>query len=306
MEHQARALVNDVGAQWQWEDAYGVPLSMHYVVANLTSQVSGRQWVAMRSTTADRARKLTVLEAGSDGDFDQKVDCEAYDGPLTLERREGVWGDWLPDGSALLHCTESSFGWSEEGILEVSGTLVGTPPRLYVPNPEVPFAWTTRWFAVTGTIDGEAVAGSAIFASVNLPTGQPLVPSPYTSEYQIAWCDFCTEFEDGTAETGLLLWGNNGFAAACVQHSDGSVLATAEVTAKAEFDQGAPAFPAVVTFSAAGEAFVWEAQEKGGRWPLRPDVAEDYRLIQGSVRREGEQRVVRRAFAYIEGYEGRF
>jgi hypothetical protein len=225
---------------------------------------------------------------------------------LVLERREGVWGDWLPDGSALLQCTESSFGWAEEGILEVSGTLVGTPPRLYVADAKIPFAWTTRWFAVTGTVHGEAVSGSAIFASVNLPTGQPLVPSPYTSEHQIAWCDFCTEFEDGTAETGLLLWGHNGFAAACVQRRDGTILATSEVTAKAEFDQGKPAFPAVVTYSAAGETFVWEAQEKGGRWPLRPDVTKDYRLIQGAVRREGEQCTVRRAFAYIEAYESRF
>jgi hypothetical protein len=279
---------------------------MHYVVANLTSQESGRHWVAMRSTTADKARKLTVREAGPDGDFNQKVAGEAYAGPLALERREGVWGDWRPDGSALLQSTDSTFRWCEDGIFEVSGSLVGTPPRLYVPHAEIPIVWTTRWFAVTGTLGDEAVSGSLIFGSVHLPEGQPLVPSPYTSEYQIAWCDFCTEFEDGTTDSGLLLWGHDGFAAVCVQRSDGSILATPEVTAKAEYDSGDPAFPAVVTYSANGETFIWEAQAKGGRWPLRPDVAEDYRLIQGAVRREGEQRAVRRAFAYVEAYESRF
>lgn len=305
MEHQAQALINDVGAQWQWEDADGVPLSMHYAVANLISE-SGRHWVAMRSTTADKARKLTVLEAGPTGDFDRKVPGEAYAGPLTLERRDGIWGDWRPDGTALMQCTESTFAWDEEGIFAVTGRLVGSPPRLYVAHPRLPIAWTTRWFAVTGTIEGEAVSGSAIFASVNLPVGEPLVPSTYTSDLQNSWCDFCTEYEDGTVDSGLLLWGSDGFAAACVQRSDGTFLTDPDVSAKVEVDLGDPAFPVTVTYWAAGETFVFEAQDKGGRWPLRPEISEGYRLIQGAVRRVGEQRPVRRAYAYVEGYTDRF
>jgi hypothetical protein len=280
---------------------------MHYLLGSLASTETGRQWVAMRSTLPDRARKLAVLEAGPDGDFNQPVAVgEAYAGPLELACRDGVWGDWKPDGSALVTSTDTELVWNEEGVLRLSGSLLGSPPRFSLLHAEIPFAWTPRWFAVTGTMDGEAVAGQVLFATVHLPVGQPLVPSPYTSEYQLAWCEFANEFEDGTAECGLLLWGREGFAGVCVQRSDGSVLATSELSAELEIDDADVAFPAAVRFTASGETFVWEALPKGGRWPLRPDVAEDYRLIQGTVRREGERRPVRRASAFVEAYPDRF
>jgi hypothetical protein len=82
-------------------------------------------------------------------------------------------------------------------------------------------------------------------------------------------------------------------------------VATSELSTEMETDDDDVAFPAVVRYTAAGETFVWEALPKGGRWPLRPDLVADYRLMQGTVRREGEQRPVRRASAFVEAYPDR-
>lgn len=286
----------------QWEDAGSIPLAMHYATGFLTSPDGDRRWTAMRSTLGGQARKLTVLELGSDGGYGGAlVEPDAYTGPLEVECRDGVWGDWRPDGAALFQCVGESFRWEEPDVLKLTGVLLGGPPRLMVPDPEAPYVYTTRWFAMAGRIRGEAVSGLVDFSSVHLSEGQQLISTPYVDAH-IAAVEFCNQFEDGTAECGHLLIGRQGYAAMSIRRSTGAALIATEVSATVAKDGGEPAFPATARFRGEGEDWVWQALPTGGRWPMRTDFPDGHRLVEGTVRRVGEDRPARRSAALLEVY----
>lgn len=287
----------------QWQDVRGVPVSMHYVTGYLTSLDGSRTWMAMRSTMGGKARKLTLFELEEDGGFgDPPARDDAYGGPVESGCRDGVWGEWRPNGSALIETTETTIGWHEDDLLDVRGRLLGEPPRMFVPHHEAPFGYSLRWFAVEGTVGGVEVTGTACLDVVHLPHGVSLMVTPYLTVGQIAWTEFCTEYDDGTFDCGALLYGREGFCAMLILAGDGRVLTTTEVSAQFASDGRDPEFPATVRYSGGGEEWVVEAAPDGGRWPLRTDLPDGHRIVRIVAKRVGDTRRVVRACGFVEGY----
>ncbi len=292
------------GVQEQWQAVGGVPLAMHYVTGLLRSD-DGRSWMAMRSTFPVAARKLTLLERRAEESYHAVPNIDPYAGAVEYGCRDGVWGDWQPDGSALIESTDGALGWHESGLLDVSGDLLGTPPRCAVVESDVPIVYSMRWFAVDGKVTGVPVSGTAVLASVHLPGGYQLTSSPYIAEAQIAWAEFCNEFDDGTCESGLLVAGRQGFSVLAVGRSDGSASTSTSVSLTVVTGSGVPDFPEFARFDT--DRGVWEARplRAEGRWPIRSDLPGGHRLVEARIGRVGEQRSVRRSSGWLETYQER-
>ena len=84
-----------------------------------------------------------------------------------------------------------------------------------------------------------------------------------------------------------------------------TVFPATEVTdARAVFENPEHDFPQRITYTGAGETWVWEAAE-GGRCPIRHDLIEGHRWRQGWVHHIDETRRPKATEALMETYNGR-
>jgi hypothetical protein len=204
-----------------------------------------------------------------------------------------------PDGFTRLEGRGSALTWTETDLVDVTGTAVGPACRLRLDDPAFPLLYTTRPYRVAGVVKGVPVTGAALLVTIHLPEGADLVASPLLSRLQIAWIEFVNELADGTFESGLLVHGREGLTGIAVNRSDGTTLATADVTVDLEND--ADSLRRIV-FTHRDESLTWEALPSGGRWPTRADILDGYRFRQGEVRRDETPRV---SYAFAETFQDR-
>ncbi|HEX4102530.1 MAG TPA: hypothetical protein VHY21_18635 [Pseudonocardiaceae bacterium] len=285
--------------------ACGVPLGYHYLIAILQAPETGRRWNMVRSLFPDRTRRFRALNTDREpfGVLAEEF-AEAYSGPVQSGCFGKHWGFRRPDGAPLLMTSADDLEWTEGDLVRVSGRPVGRATRLAIVDVDVPLVCTVRPFLVTGTVAGHPVRGALFHEAIHMPAGRELFPSPYTDRLQRAWCQFVTEFEDGTVQAGDLLWGHDGFSALVVQSTDTAGLVSTDVEANVEVE-GDPAFPGRAVFTAADQRWVWEPAPRGGCWPVLAGAPVGHRMREGVVRQAGETRTVAVGHSILEAYTGR-
>ncbi|MGH2728882.1 MAG: hypothetical protein ACRDKS_18060 [Actinomycetota bacterium] len=288
-----------------WEPVHGLPMAMQYAYGSLRA-ADGTYWWPIRGAYTEKARFLHLPEStpGTDFVFQPEGD-KAYTGPVTHEQRDGVWGVWLPDGSPLLSTDGPTFTWNEGDALNVRGELFGDALQFFVPDADEPLVYTSRLFRGTGTIKGSPVTGLFFHDSMHMPAGMNFITSSYLTALEAAWVAFATEFEDGTIHTGHLVWGTDNYKLMIIQRSDGPPIVAHDLDVEVTFDGLEPPFPSKVRYTGEGETWIWEAHASGGRCPVRTDLPEGHRWIQGWVYRQGEMRKPVCTEALMETYNGR-
>lgn len=299
---------------------FGLPVSMQYVYGSVRSKY-GRYYWPIRGSYRRQARHLhlsvaEVKESGEGGrtgdrvgDFQYAVGTgEGYEGPVTWERTGEIWEVRRDDGQALIAAGDGTLSWTEEGALEIEGEICGPAIRFAVDNNEWPFTYTSRLFRVSrGVIQGKAVRGYIFHDTLHLPDGENFLTSPYQRQLQGAWVAFVTEFEDGAVHAGHLVYGLEGFAVLAIHRTDGPPLLTTDFDVDVEVDDDD--FPTRVAYSTPDQTWVWEgyvdAAAGHARMPVRTDVGDDHRWVQGVVRLEGETRKVIDSEALMETYQHR-
>ncbi|MGH2794443.1 MAG: hypothetical protein ACRDKG_09060 [Actinomycetota bacterium] len=287
-----------------WVPAHGIPMAMEYAFGSLRA-ADGTYWWGVRGSYRDRARFLHLGESDPGQDFRFLVDAEGYMGSVIHEERDGWWGVWLPDGSSLIATDGPIIRWTEPDILDVEGELIGDAIQLFAPDAQEPLVYTSRPFRVSGTVRGTPVTGLLFHDSMHMPDGQNFITSSYVSALEAAWVAFATEFEDGTIQSGHLVWGTQDFAILIVQRSDGPSIVLRDLSVEVTFDGAEPEFPRAVRFTGGGETWLWEAFSAGGRLPVRKDLPDQHRWTQGWVHREGETRRPVSTEAMMETYNDR-
>jgi hypothetical protein len=288
-----------------WTPIHGLPVAMEYAYGSLRA-ADGTYWWPIRGSYQEKARFLHLPESTPGTDFVYASEGDkAYTGPITHEERDGTWGVWLPDGTSLIATDGPTFHWNEGDALDIRGELVGDALQFYVPDANEPLVYTSRLFRGTGTIKGKPVTGLFFHDSMHMPEGMNFITSSYLTVLEAAWVAFATEFEDGNIHAGHLVWGTEGYAIMLVQRTDGPTLIARDLSVEVSFDDNNPPFPSRVRYTGGGETWIWEAHPSGGRCPIRTDLPEGHRWIQGWVYREGETRKPVCTEALMETYNGR-
>ncbi|GAA0616730.1 hypothetical protein GCM10009547_18540 [Sporichthya brevicatena] len=286
----------------QWGSILGLPMNMAYAYGTLRAE-DGTYWWPIRGSYETVSRRMHLSEARDAVDFVWAPEGEACDvGPVVTEKRDGWTGTWRADGSPVLATNGPEFRWTEPGFLDVHGELVGPAIQFYMPDANEPLVYTSRLFRGSGTIKGQPVRGLFYHDSMHMPADQDFIRSAYITDLQAAWVAFATEFDDGTVHAGHLVWGTEGFDILLIHRTDGEslVLRDLDVAVRISGD-----YPVEVRYSGGGETWIWTAHPKGYRDPIRADLPEGHRRIQGWVVREGETRRPVHTEALMETYNGR-
>lgn len=294
-------LVTADGAS-QWETIHDLPMSMQYAYGTFRGVDSNRYFWPIRGAFEAVARRMHLSVADEGRDFTWAPEGEAAPvGPVIHDTRDGWTGTWL--GGQLLYGTDGPrFRWTEGHALDVEGELVGDAMQFMVPDEVEPLVYTSRLFRGRGTILGEQVRGLFFHDSMHMPTSQNFITSTYITALQAAWVAFATELDDGTVQAGHLVWGTQGFDLMIIQRSDGPPLVARDLEVEAELEDD---YPVQIRYRGGGETWIWEAHGPCYRDPIRADLPEGHRRIQGWVHRDGETRRPVMTEALMETYNGR-
>lgn len=287
----------------QFGPILGLPMNMAYAYGTLRADDGTYYW-PIRGAYESVSRRMHLSEASTPVDFVWAPEGEAAEvGPVTTENRDGWTGTWRADGSLIFATNGPQFHWTEPDFLDVRGELVGPAIQFYCPDAQEGLVYTSRLFRGTGTIKGRPVSGLFFHDSMHMPADVDFIRSAVITRLQGAWVAFATEFEDGHIHAGHLVWGTDGFVICIIHRTDGPpvIFRDFEMSARIEND-----FPVEVRYAGPdGETWVWVAHPEGYRDPIRSDLPEGHRRIQGWCYREGETRKPVRTEALMETYNGR-
>jgi len=286
----------------QWDPVSGIPMSMQYAYGTLRGVNSRRYFWPIRGSFRTEARRmhLSVADVGEDFSWASEGE-EAYVGPVVHEERDGWMGTWI--GDDILYATNGpEFQWKEGDFLDVRGELVGDALQFLVPDEVESLVYTSRVFRAAGTVLGEDVTGLFFHDSMHMPENRNFIRSSYITDLQAAWVAFATEFEDGNIHAGHLVWGTQGFDLMIIERTDGPPIVAhdLEVDVVIEGD-----YPVEVVYHGRDETWVWTAHGACFRDPIRADLPEGHRRIQGWARRSDETRTPIMTEALMETYNGR-
>ena len=140
----------------------------------------------------------------------------------------------------LLRWTGSHISWTEEDLLELSGPLIGSGTQWYLPRPHDRMIYCSQFYFGEGTLLGRPIRGFIGFDQVYLPRGRRLyVDDPWVGEkspegLELAWYTWGTRYTDGSWEVGQFAAGHGRSGVAFISTSDGTELATTDITVTVE------------------------------------------------------------------------
>lgn len=177
-----------------------------------------------------------VLQSNSDGK-DLRIDSrsgEGYSGPVTQTFGDGVHrlaGGKPEAGRAfLLELERATARWTESGLLELDGRLIGPGLQWYTPWPQHGGAYyAARIYRARGTILGKAVDGFMGFDQYYFPPGFAYANDPFVQDVELSYVVFGNEYDDSTIEVGHMFFGHGRWGAAMVNNEQGPIILSTEV-----------------------------------------------------------------------------
>ena len=125
--------------------------------------------------------------------------------------------------------------WKEEGLFDLSGSLMGEGFQWYLPGPEWGMFYVSQLYELRGTCEGRAVKGAMALDQPYMVEGgaihfqkDPIVHN----KKHVAWWSFVTIYKDGTWDTGSFMVGHENLGYAIFQNHKGELRTTTDVEAE--------------------------------------------------------------------------
>ena len=123
---------------------------------------AGDYWWPIRGFYPTKARYLHLSESKIGEDFRYAKDHNnSFSGPVEHGERDGKWGVWTRDGTALMLTWDDKMEWHDGDEVSLTGDLVGKGQQFFSPDRDVPSSYSSRLFRVRGSIKGADVTGLA-------------------------------------------------------------------------------------------------------------------------------------------------
>jgi hypothetical protein len=285
---------------------FGIPKAASYLYGTWRDD-DGVMFRMLRGVEADQSRFAFSFSTEAGGQL-ERLDVELFAGETVIQRDEEV----VTFTSRSQAATERAFGfvhhptgcrWAENRVLDVQGAIVGPGLQWFHPWPEGGGCYTaTMKYASEGTFVGRSVRGFVGHEIHYMPEGHTWFNTRYGQGMEICWQQVANEYDDGTFDQGTFAYGTDGWGFAMVHEGSRRFIATTDVEIDAIVRENG--YPAKITYSFAGEQWVWRIDPHGERAgtiagaPLGAD---------GTCTREGETRSVRRSLGNSDWWaDGRY
>jgi hypothetical protein len=121
--------------------------------------------------------------------------------------------------------SKDDFHYREDGVMDMSGTLVVPPLQWYLPGRDASLLYITQTWLVDGVILGKPARGFLFWEEAWMYPGGQLYRSKdplHDAEY-LTWYSWANHWPDGSCEVGHFLFGQKDFHVGVTAHSDGTV-----------------------------------------------------------------------------------
>lgn len=161
---------------------------------------------------------------------------------------------WMQDGSVHWSSLEGedgqpwevsasgeSFVWREEGLLDLSGRLLGNGTQFYIPGEEWGTFYVSQLYDVSGTLNGRPVKGVICLDQVWLPEGGAIHFAKdivVENKMHVLWWTFATVYKDGSWEMGSFMLGHDNLGYAIFQNDKGEIHCSTDIEGEAVHKDG--------------------------------------------------------------------
>ncbi|MEV5829708.1 hypothetical protein AB0L25_29490 [Spirillospora sp. NPDC052242] len=128
-------------------------------------------------------------------------------------------------GAFDLSLSPHELSYSEEGIVDLRGTLACPGLQWFLPGADAALLYLTQTWEVTGTVLGREVRGFLFWEEAYMYPGARLyvAKDPLHDVAYTTWYSWANRYSDGTTEVGHFLFGQDDFHVGVVASSDGHV-----------------------------------------------------------------------------------
>lgn len=297
----------------------GLPRERTFIYGNVRD-ANGNLYELVRGFAGKGFEGLDTFFAQSSKDKDTlRIDMEAMggvapsaghkaeldaDGNAVWTPGEGVEGKpfkltMSPDGS-------TSF-WSEEGLFELHGKLLGPGLQWTVPDARNCQYYVSQIYEVEGTYKGEPVKGMWGFDQSYLPQdvlmygGQD--PMFLEDQHHRCWYTWATRYEDGTYESGHFVLGTDRVGFALITDQSGRCILDTDVKGQVELLDD-DVFPKRIVVHTNAGNFEFLPDPKGRMPDLLGNIQSHTPQNEGRWQRIGETRKPAVWFAWGEVQDG--
>jgi len=121
--------------------------------------------------------------------------------------------------------SENDFRYSEENVIEVTGSLVASPLQWYLPGRDASLLYISQTWLVEGEVAGKPARGFLFWEEAWMYPGGRLYmeKDPLHDAEYLTWYSWANHWADGSCEIGHFLFGQNDFHVAVTADSDGNI-----------------------------------------------------------------------------------
>jgi hypothetical protein len=136
--------------------------------------------------------------------------------------------------SMRLVLSENDFRYSEESVIDVTGSLVASPLQWYLPGRDASLMYISQTWLVEGEVTGKPARGFLFWEEAWMYPGGRLYmeKDPLHDAEYLTWYSWANHWEDGSCEIGHFLFGQNDFHVAVTADSAGNISSAASMDIK--------------------------------------------------------------------------
>lgn len=132
----------------------------------------------------------------------------------------------------LITASGTRFSWKEEGLLDLSGSLIGNGMQWYLPGEEWGTFYVSQLYDVKGICEGRPVKGVIALDQAWLPEGGSIhchKDLVVNNKMHVIWWSFATIYKDGTWDVGSFMVGHDHLGYAILQNHKGEIYCTTDI-----------------------------------------------------------------------------
>lgn len=201
-----------------------------------------------------------------------------------------------PDGKAFaISCTGDTFSWTEEGVMEVTGKLIGPGLHWYLPEKDLGIYYVSLIFLCEGTVLGEPVRGIIALDQSYMQEGGIMYRrkcSLVGQEVHRLWYTWATVYKDGTIDAGHFQVGHGRSGFALLTDEKGEPYFSNHVDAEFQLREDADGrpWPEHIRLDVEGQAWEFVPDPKGTMPDLLTFIQSSTPQNEGRWRRVGDER----------------
>jgi hypothetical protein len=121
--------------------------------------------------------------------------------------------------------SEENFSYTEDGVIDVSGSIVVPPVQWYLPGRDASLMYISQTWLVDGLLLGKPARGFLFWEEAWMCPGGRLYmeKDPLHDAEYMTWYSWANHWDDGSCEVGHFLFGQRDFHVGVTAHSDGTV-----------------------------------------------------------------------------------